>query len=111
MPADNVSALLCKQWEMSYTLLGDQKVDMSTSPGHVYYDFKPDNTFLISDNRSSKKTKGTWTYDPQKKIILLVVNGKHDIIVSLKDGEFIQKVETAKGTPEIKIGYKIRKEQ
>jgi hypothetical protein len=108
MSADSETTLLCKQWEMSYMLLGEQKIGMSPGAGQLFYDFKNDNTFLTYDNQGSEKTKGAWSYDQKKKIILLMVNGKHDIIISLKDGEYVQKVETAKGAQEIKIVYKAR---
>ena len=108
MPADSVAILLCKNWERSYMLLGKQKIDMSSAAGQTNYDFRTDNTFLTYDNHGSEKIKGTWIYDQTKKIILLIVNGKHDIIIALKNGEYVQRVETEKGTQEIKIIYKIR---
>jgi hypothetical protein len=107
MSPDSVRLLLCKQWEMNYFLLGGAKI--GTAPGEkIYFDFKPDNTFLTYDSHGSAKTAGTWSFDPKKKLIVLMINGKHDFITSLKDGEYEQLVQTEKGTPETKIVYKIK---
>jgi hypothetical protein len=107
MSVDSVKLLLCKQWEMNYILLGGAKI--AATPGqHLYYDFKPDNTFLISDSPATAKSAGTWSFDPKKKLIVLMINGKHDFITSLKVGECVQLVQTEKGTPETKMVFKIK---
>lgn len=107
MSADSVKLLFCKQWEMNYILLGGTKI--GTTPAQkIYYDFKADNTFLTYDSHGSAKTAGTWSFDSKKKLIVLMINGKHDFITSLKAGECIQLVETEKGTPQTKIVYKIK---
>jgi hypothetical protein len=106
MPADSVSILLCRTWEMSYTIMGGQRIPMSPQSPTIVHDYLPDHTFVIYNNPDSIAAKGTWSYDPTKKIIILMVKDKHDIIVSLDRTEYVQKVETAKGTPEIKIVYK-----
>ena len=108
MSADSVSILLCRQWERNYLLLGKQKISTGPGEANVFTDFKPDHTYLLCDNNGGDTTKGTWSYDPVKKLILLMIRGKHDIITSLKDGEYIQRIETAKGTQDINIVYKAR---
>jgi hypothetical protein len=106
MSADSVTILLCRQWEQSYVLFGGQKIATTPESMKVYHDYKPNHTLLISNNKDSTKIKGTWNYDPKNKVIVLMINGKHDIIVSLTDGEYVQEIETAKGAPETKIVYK-----
>jgi hypothetical protein len=107
MSPDSVRLLLCKRWAMNYILLGGTKI--GATPGQeIYFDFKPDNTFLTYDRHGGAKTAGTWSFDQKKKLIVLMINGKHDFITSLKDGEYVQLVQTEKGTPETKIVYKIK---
>jgi hypothetical protein len=108
MSADSVKLLLCKQWESKYILLGGSKIAMT--PGQqIYYDFKSNNTYLLYDSHDSAKTAGTWSFDPKKKLIVLMIKGKHDFITSLKEGECVQRVQTEKGTPETKIVFKIKR--
>jgi hypothetical protein len=108
MSADSVAIQFCRQWEQSYVLFGGQKIGTAAGLMKVYHDYKPDHTLLISNNQDSTKIIGTWNYEPKKKIIILIINGKHDVIVSLRDGEYVQKIETPKGATETKIVYKPR---
>jgi hypothetical protein len=108
MSADSVAVLFCRQWEQSYVLLGGQKIGTAGDQMKVYHDYKQDHTLIISNNQDSTKIEGTWNYDPKKKMIILMINGKHDIIVSLSAGEYVQKIETPNGATETKIVFKPR---
>lgn len=110
---DSIMTLLTKKWEVDYAVMGGMKIGKIPGASDINYDFKKDKTFLMSSNNPNDKAKGTWKYDPKKKLIKLTVNGKtNTIIVSLKDNELIMQVDTKEATPddpmEIKLVYKIK---
>lgn len=113
LPTDSITTLLCKRWEVDYAMMGNMKIGRIPGATEINYDFNKDKTFLMTSNDPKDKTKGTWAYDPKKKIIKLTINGKSNTtIISLKEGEFIMLADTKESTPddpmEIKLVYKIK---
>jgi hypothetical protein len=87
IPADNITALLCKKWEANYAMMAGMKVGKVPGMSEFIFEFNQDHTFSIT---GKEKKEGSWKYDPKKKIILLTVNGKSTgNIVSLKEGELV----------------------
>ena len=113
LSADSIVTLLCKKWEVDYAIMGNEKIGRIPGATEINYEFFKDKTFIMTSNDPTDKTKGTWTYDPKKKIIKLIINGKSNAtIISLKEGEFIELADTKEATPddpmEIKVVYKIK---
>ena len=113
LPADSITTLLCKKWEVDYALLGDRKIGRIPGATEINFEFNKDKTFLMTSNDPKDKTKGTWAYDTKKKIIKLTIDGRSNAsIISLKEGEFIMLADTKEATPddpmEIKVVYKIK---
>lgn len=113
LPADSMTTLLCKKWEVDYALMGDMKIRRIPGATEINYEFNKDKTFVITSNDPNDKTKGTWAYDTKKKIIKLTINGRSNVsIISLKEGEFMMLADTKEATPddpmEIKVVYKIK---
>ena len=108
---DSIQTLLCKKWEADYSLMGGMKIGRAPNAPEMNYEFNKDKTFLLTSNNPKDKTKGTWSYDPKKKLIKLTITGGAPAnIISLKEDEFIMVVDTKKATPddpmEIKIVFK-----
>ncbi|HVW12261.1 MAG TPA: hypothetical protein VHB54_00470, partial [Mucilaginibacter sp.] len=47
LPADTVTKLLCKKWEIDYAVFQGQKIVMPSSTPKVYMEFYKDGTFSI----------------------------------------------------------------
>ena len=110
---DSIAGLLCKKWEVDYAMLGDMKLGRAPGGTEINYEFKKDKTYLATSNDPKDNIKGTWAYDPKKKIIKLIQNGKSRMsIISLKEGELIMLADVSEATPndpmEIKLVYKIK---
>ena len=81
----------------------------------INYEFYKDKTYLLTTNNPKSTKKGTWSYDPKKKIIgLTVPDGKNNAsITSLKKGELIILPDTKKATSndpmKMEIVFRIRK--
>jgi hypothetical protein len=113
LSVDSITTLLCKKWEVDYAMMGDMKIGRMPGATEINYEFYKDKTFVMTSNDPKDKTKGTWAYDPKKKIIKLTINGRSNAsIISLKEGEFIELADTKDATPddpmEIKVVYKIK---
>jgi hypothetical protein len=113
LPADSVTTLLCKKWEVNYALIGNMKISSIPGATEIIYEFNKDKTFLMTSNDAKDKTKGDWSYDEERKIIKLNINGKNSTsIISLKEGEFVMLADTKEATPDdpmaIKLVYKIK---
>ena len=113
IPADSIPALLCKQWEVDYAIMGGMKIGRMPGATEINYEFKKDKTVLITTNDRKDVKKGTWSYDPKKKLIKVTVDGKSDTsITSLKDDELIMLVDTKNATPDdpmqLTLVYKVR---
>src|SRR5690606_8445841 len=113
LPADSITTLLCKKWEVDYAMMGNMKIGRIPGATEINYEFNKDNTFLMTSNDPKDKTKGTWAYDTKKKTIKLTINGKSNTrIISSKEGEFIMLADTKEATPDdpmkIKLVYKIK---
>lgn len=108
LPADSITTLLCKKWEVDYAMMGNMKIGRIPSATEINYEFNKDKTFLMTSNDPKEKTKGTWAYDAKKKIIRLTINGKSKTsIISLKEGQFIMLADTKEATPEDPMGIKL----
>jgi len=111
---DSITTLLCKKWEVDYSILGDMKLGRGPGAPEINYEFKKDKTYLATSDDPKDNTKGTWSYDPKKKIIKLIQNGKSRMsIISLKEEELIMLADTSEATPDdtmnIKLVFKIKK--
>jgi len=110
---DTIETLLCKKWEFDYTMMGGMKIVRKPGAAEMNFEFKKDKTVLLTSNNPGDKTKGTWNYDTNKKIIKVTFNGKSNgSIISLKEEEFVMVVDTKEATPddpmELKVVYKIK---
>ena len=113
IPADSIPSLLCKKWEVDYAIMGGMKIGRMPGAAEINYEFRKDKTFILSGSDPKDSKKGTWSYDPKKKQIKLILDGKpSSIISSLKEGELIMLIDTSKATPDdpmpITMVYKIR---
>ncbi len=114
LPADSISTLLCKKWEVDYAMMGGMKIGKLPGAPEMNYEFSKDKTFMMTSNDPKDKKKGTWFYDSKKKLIKLTVDGKvTTTIISLKDEELIMLVDTKEVTPDdpsaIQLVYKVTK--
>jgi hypothetical protein len=113
LPNDSIATLLCKKWEVDYAIMGGLKIGRIPGANEINYEFRKDNTFLMTTNDPKEKTKGTWSYDSKKKLIKLIINSKSNTsIISLKQDEFILLADTKETMPgdpmEIKLVYKTK---
>src|SRR5215831_6420720 len=90
LPLDSVKILLCKKWQLDYFLVGSSKAKILPGTTEANYEFKKDGTFIETKSDDSREGRGTWSYDPGKKLILMIGNGNDSSrIISLKEGELI----------------------
>ncbi len=89
LPADSVTTLLCKKWEIDYALIEGKKVDLPPSTPKAYIEFYKDATFSFTSNEPTFIEKGTWEYDTTKGTIFMIVEGKYrKEIISLTKYQF-----------------------
>jgi hypothetical protein len=101
LPMDSLQTLLCSKWEASYALMGSMRIDMKPEAPKMSFEFKKDKTFILTNDKSPDSSGGTWAYDPNKKLIKLIVSGKSNMsIVSLKADELSLIVDTKAATPD-----------
>lgn len=111
---DSIAAFLCKKWKTDYAIVGGEKIGSLPGWSDSNYEFSKDRTYVITENGLRAITRGLWTYMPQKKMIRLVVNGKHVAdIVSLKNEQFVllpnlKDVPPGEPTSSIKIVFKVK---
>jgi len=90
-PKDSIDKYLCKSWETDYSMLGGMKIMPMPGAPTINYEFKKDKTFISLDNKGTVINKGTWLFDPKKKVINIKndngINNK--VIVSLNASELI----------------------
>lgn len=98
---DSIQTLLCKQWEVDYVLMGGMKIGRMPGAAEINYEFNKDKTFFMTSDDPNDKAKGTWSYDPKKKLIKLTLNGgTNSNIVSLKEGELVMLLEANAAVPD-----------
>ena len=112
MPADRLEDLLCKKWVAAYALMGTMRVEPGPGAVQIMYEFKRDNTFLLTNNQQGKTTQGTWNYDSGKGIVVLNANGaKRTSIIALTDTELFMLMDTRGPAPQgmesMKMVYKV----
>jgi hypothetical protein len=112
IPADSVTNLLCKKWEMDYVIANGMKIGSMPGAAEMNYEFNKDKTFVLTGNGNSMKAKGTWSYDQSKKLIKLTLNGRSNIsIISLTAGQLEMLADTKAATPDdptpIQMFYKL----
>lgn len=100
----NMSVVLCKKWKLDYVL--DNGMKITPPPGEGFnYEFKQDNTFELTGQ--GQEGKGTWSYDPDKKLIKLKINNvSNTTIISLKETELIMLLDTKTAMPDAPAGMK-----
>jgi len=90
LPADSVTKLLCKKWQVDYVLVQGKKTNMPSSTPKVYLQFYKDGTFSITSSKPKAFEKGEWEYDAQKGAIYMSVKGKdRKSIISLTKNHFV----------------------
>lgn len=100
IPADSVTHLLCKKWEMDYVIDDGMKISRPPGAPEMNYEFNKDKTFVFTGNGNSTKVKGTWSYDPGKKLIKLTLNGRSNTsIISLTNDQLEMLMDTKAATP------------
>jgi hypothetical protein len=115
LPADSVTAFLCKKWEVDHALIGTLKITSIPGTPAMNYEFKPDRTFYVTGDNPSVNGKGTWRYDSTRKLITLLMRGKPNTkIISLQPNELVVFLDAKKPSPnepveETKLVYKIKK--
>ncbi|MBS1532712.1 MAG: hypothetical protein JSU01_20585 [Bacteroidetes bacterium] len=86
LPADSVTKLLCKKWEMDYALVQGNRIDIPPSTPRAYVEFFKDGTFSMTMERSNNSEKGAWKYDSSNgKISMLIGKDRKEIISLTKD--------------------------
>jgi Lipocalin-like domain (DUF4923) len=100
IPADSVTNLLCKKWEMDYVIANGMKISKMPGATEMNYEFNKDKTFVLTGNGSTQG-KGTWSYDQSKKLIKLTLNGRSNTnIISLTNDQFEMLLDTKAATPD-----------
>jgi len=56
----------CK-WTSDYSIMLGRKVPNKNTLTQITFDFKPDQTFIITSHIGQKKMQGTWKYEPEGK--------------------------------------------
>jgi hypothetical protein len=98
---DELTAALCHKWEGEYALMGGMKIDKAPGATDIIFEFKKDNSLIVSSAMNKQKAQGKWKFDPAKKQILLTVNGaSRGNIVALKDKEFTLMADMKGATPD-----------
>src|SRR3984893_2370143 len=110
LPVDSIPSTLCKKWTVSYALMGDTRIDMQTGAQAMDFDFKRDQTVMISAGPNDPKTKGTWAYNAATKTIKLTINGQsRGAVTKLQADQLIITFDTKDATRDatmtIKMAY------
>jgi len=79
---DSVKSLLCKKWEIDYALMTGMKITKGMGAPDIFFEFKPDHTFLETSSVEKKNETGSWSVDLTKKLVSLQHEGKSKIIIS-----------------------------
>lgn len=112
LSADSVQTLLCRKWEVDYAVVDGMNIGRMPGAPEINYEFLKDKTFMMFSNDPKDRTKGTWSYDPKKKLVQLLLNGRKDTqVVSLKEGEFVMLADTRNvfpDAPPIQMVFKIK---
>jgi hypothetical protein len=96
---DSLSTLLCKKWQMNYVMMDGMKIERGAGAPETNFEFKKDKTYSMTDNKKNSG-KGTWTYDPKKKLVKLITNGKsYSSVIELTDAELVMFIDTREATP------------
>jgi hypothetical protein len=73
VPKDSIPGLLCKKWETAYVQIGSQQMAPNAGSA-IILNFHTDHSLVLS-NDNGKSTKGTWSYNESKKMVLITING------------------------------------
>lgn len=93
--------------------MGNSRIDMPPGAPKMTFEFKKDRSFTMTTDNPSESTKGTWAYDPKKKLVQLQINGRSNLtIVSIQPTQMSMVADTKEATPDdpmtITIVYKIK---
>src|SRR5688572_14542085 len=85
MPEDSVAAYLNKKWQVKAMFMAGQPINSSGET--VTYEFDKNYSFVrITDKKTEK---GTWKYEPEKKVVHLQIKKKTNLyILALTPKEF-----------------------
>lgn len=112
LPLDSVKTVLCKRWEVDYSLMGTMKISRTAGAPEFNYEFFKDQTFLLTSNDPKEREKGKWIYDPKKKLIQLSFTDRNPgDLIALSKNELIMRLNLEKDNPqkpEIKLVLKPR---
>ena len=96
---DSVTSLLFKKWEVDYIVEGG-RIDRAPETPGINLEFKKDKTVIITSTGESNAIKGTWNFEPKKKLIRLSVSGdKSMTVVSLKETEMTIVIDMKEAMP------------
>ena len=107
---ENIADFLCKKWEVNYAEMGGKKIQRIIGT-EMNYQFNRNKTFTISNDDPKETKRGTWSFDSNKKVIRLYINGRIEAnIISLRDTELVMMDDSdnsvADDPMEIKLFYK-----
>ncbi|MEO6962128.1 MAG: hypothetical protein ABIY90_09180 [Puia sp.] len=113
VPADSLKKMLCKKWEVNYVLADGVKIVKSPGAPARIFDFKPDNSFVFIQEEGAASFYGKWIYNPKRKWVQLVIDGKtNGLIISVLPEEMIMVDEKKKNAPSINMEmvYKVKRD-
>jgi len=112
LPADSVTKLLCKTWEVDYALVQGKKVTMPSSTPKIYLVFHKDGTCSAVGGKSKPGEKGRWEYDAQTGTISMIVEKERKSIISLTKTQFVVSADDQDAVPDdslrIKVYFKVK---
>lgn len=101
IPTENITKFLCKKWQIDYLAMNGMKIARGAGAPEINYEFNSDNTYSLLGHEPQTKSKGTWKYDENKKLIKLFFNGlSNTSVISLNENELVILVNTREATPD-----------
>jgi hypothetical protein len=94
-------------------MMGNMKIEQRPGADGMTYEFSKNKTYTVTISNSKEKIKGSWLYDPKKKIIKMIggKDSKSLSIISLTSTELTMLVNTANATPDdptvLKLVFKV----
>lgn len=56
LSTDSITTLLCKKWEVDYSIMGDMKIGRMPGATEINFEFNKDKTFFLTSNDPNDKT-------------------------------------------------------
>lgn len=94
----------CK-WTSDYSIMLGGKVPNKDTLTQITFQFKSDQTFILTSHIGKKKMRGTWSYEPKGKKISLYMNGRPtSTILSISDKALTMCLTQQEGLPPDLVG-------